>query len=233
MRILSTVAIALMMTQGVAAQNTDEIKKEINKVKRSSSYIYAEATASSKEEAKAVAEEILYAEINEWTAARRKFQEKGNFVVNKTNDLWTEYNLPRGNMFRSFIFVKKSDIISVDDSEVIGGSTANGEVKVNQVKTKPTFPDAVMQVYHCTKYSELVETLTRLKSEGTVSHYARYASLTKPEMYYLAIYDRRGTILSVLTNGNPRLNVETGKEDGVLNYKGCGAIGFLLSDSAE
>ena len=57
MRILSTVAIALMMTQGVAAQNTDEIKKEINKVKRSSSYIYAEATASSKEEAKAVAED--------------------------------------------------------------------------------------------------------------------------------------------------------------------------------
>ena len=70
-----------------------------------------------------------------------------------------------------------------------------------------------------------------MKSEGLITHYARYASLTKPEMYYLAIYDRRGTILSVLTNGNPRINVGTGKEDSVVNYKGCGAIGFVISES--
>ena len=231
-RKISIAAIALLLTQGLAAQNTADIKKEINEVKRSNSYIYAEATASTMEEAKAVAEEILYEEVNEWAATKRKFQTKGNFIVNNKSDLWTSYSLPRGNMFRSFIFVKKKDIISVDNSDVIGG-LSNGVVKVNPAKVKPIFPDAVMQVYHCTKYSELVETINRLKSSGMITHYARYASLTKPEMYYLAIYDRRGTILSVLTNGNPRLNVETGKEDGVLNYKGCGAIGFLLSDSAE
>lgn len=230
MRILSIVAIALLMAQGAAAQNTAEIKKEINEVKRSNSYIYAEATASSMEEAKAVAEEILYAEINEWAASRRKFKEKGNFVVNKTNDRWTEYNLPRGNMFRSFIFVKKKDIISVDDSEVVGGLSSD-IVKISPAKTEPVYPDAVMQVYHCTKYSELVETVTRLKTAGFITHYARYASLSKPEIYYLAIYDRRGTIISVLTNDNPRINVETGKEDSVVNYKGCGAIGFIISDA--
>ena len=229
---LSIVAIALLLTQGAVAQNTAEIKKEINTVKRSNSYIYAEATASTIEEAKAVADEILYEEINEWAATKRKFQTKGNFVVNNKSDRWTSYSLPRGNMFRSFVFVKKSDIISVDDSEVIGG-LSNKVVKLHQTKDKPSFPDAVMQVYHCTKYSELVETITRLKNSGMITHYARYASLTKPEIYYLAIYDRRGTILSVLTNGNPRINVETGKEDGVLNYKGCGAIGFMLADSAE
>ncbi|MGM9778942.1 MAG: hypothetical protein ACI3ZD_11505 [Prevotella sp.] len=232
MKIQSIIAIALLLTQGMAAQNTADIKKEINMVKRSNSYIYAEATAPTVEEAKAVAEEILYAEVNEWAATKRKFQTKGNFVVNNKSDLWTSYSLPRGNMFRSFIYVKKSDIISVDDSEVIGG-LSKGVVKLNPSKATPSFPDAVLQVYHCTKYSELVETMTRLKNSGMITHYARYASLTKPEMYYLAIYDRRGTILSVLTNGNPRLNVETGKEDGVLNYKGCGAIGFMLSDSAE
>ncbi len=232
MKIQSIIAIALLLTQGMAAQNTADIKKEINMVKRSNSYIYAEATAPTVEEAKAVAEEILYEEVNEWAATKRKFQTKGNFVVNNKSDLWTSYNLPRGNMFRSFIYVKKSDIISVDDSDVIGG-LSKGVVKLNPSKATPSFPDAVLQVYHCTKYSELVETMTRLKNSGMITHYARYASLTKPEMYYLAIYDRRGTILSVLTNGTPRLNVETGKEDGVLNYKGCGAIGFLLSDSAE
>lgn len=232
MKIQSIIAIALLLTQGMAAQNTADIKKEINMVKRSNSYIYAEATAPTVEEAKAVAEEILYAEVNEWAATKRKFQTKGNFVVNNKSDLWTSYSLPRGNMFRSFIYVKKSDIISVDDSDVIGG-LSKGVVKLNPSKATPSFPDAVLQVYHCTKYSELVETMTRLKNSGMITHYARYASLTKPEMYYLAIYDRRGTILSVLTNGNPRLNVETGKEDGVLNYKGCGAIGFMLSDSAE
>uniref|UniRef100_UPI0032996F2D hypothetical protein n=1 Tax=Salmonella enterica TaxID=28901 RepID=UPI0032996F2D len=82
----------------------------INEVKRSNSYIYAEATASTMEEAKAVAEEILYEEVNEWAATKRKFQTKGNFIVSNKSDLWTSYSLPRGNMFRSFIFVKKSDI---------------------------------------------------------------------------------------------------------------------------
>ena len=57
MRILSIVAVALFLTQGMAAQNTEDIKKEINNVKRSNSYIYAEATASTMEEAKAVAED--------------------------------------------------------------------------------------------------------------------------------------------------------------------------------
>lgn len=113
MRKISIAAIALLLTQGLAAQNTADIKKEINEVKRSNSYIYAEATASTMEEAKAVAEEILYEEVNEWAATKRKFQTKGNFIVNNKSDLWTSYSLPRGNMFRSFIFVKKSDIISV------------------------------------------------------------------------------------------------------------------------
>ena len=230
MRILSIVAVALFLTQGMAAQNTEDIKKEINNVKRSNSYIYAEATASTMEEAKAVAEEILYDEINEWVATKRKFQKKGNFVVNKVNDRCTEYNLPRGNMYRSFIFVKKSDIISVDKSEVVDGLSSD-IVVITPVKSEPVYPDAVMQVYHCTNYSELVETVTKMKSEGLITHYARYASLTKPEMYYLAIYDRRGSILSVLTNGNPRINVGTGKEDSVVNYKGCGAIGFVISES--
>ena len=51
---LSIVAIALLLTQGAVAQNTAEIKKEINTVKRSNSHIYAETTASTIEEAKAV-----------------------------------------------------------------------------------------------------------------------------------------------------------------------------------
>ena len=39
MRKISIAAIALLLTQGLAAQNTADIKKEINEVKRSNSYI--------------------------------------------------------------------------------------------------------------------------------------------------------------------------------------------------
>ena len=100
--------------------NTDEIKKQINKIKKNNQYIYAESTAPTETDARNYAEEKLYEEVNAWVETQRKLKKSSNLVVNNKKELWTILEMPRGsNMFRSFIYVKKNDILPVENSTVI------------------------------------------------------------------------------------------------------------------
>ena len=92
-----------------AKKQNNEIKKQINSIKKSSQYLYGEVTAPTLEEAKNLAQESLYEKINEWVATKKKLQDGRNIVVNNKKEIYGEVSLPRGNMFRSFIYVKKSD----------------------------------------------------------------------------------------------------------------------------
>ena len=92
------------------AQTVDEQKKQIASVKKSNLYIYGEATAETEQDARDLAEEILNYEINKWAASQKKLKGTANFVLNNRQELYTTMSLPRGNMFRSFMYVKKSDI---------------------------------------------------------------------------------------------------------------------------
>ena len=56
-------ACLLLPALAISAQtssNVEEKKKEINSIKKNSQYIYAEATAATEQEAKDLAEELLY-----------------------------------------------------------------------------------------------------------------------------------------------------------------------------
>lgn len=205
------------------AQSIDEMKTQIASIKKNSLYLYAEATCPTKEDAQEVAEELLYREINEWVAKKKKLQ-GGNIVVNNKKELQTTMSLPRGNMFRSFIYVKKSDIIPTSNAEII-------EVQQSLAPTiTPVYPEVVNTIASYTDYYKMADKIKELKAEGKISYYARYASLEKPEICYLAIYNPSGQVVAVLTPGVNRVNVKTGKDDKVTNYSGCGAIGFVVNE---
>ena len=115
-RFLLTVLISCLPVAAIFADQTDEVKKQINKIKKSTQYIYAESTAPTEADAQNYAEEKLYDEINKWVATQKKMKNSPNLVVNNKKSLWTTLSMPRGtNMFRSFIYVKKSDIIPTDN----------------------------------------------------------------------------------------------------------------------
>ena len=48
------------------------------------------------------------------------------------------------------------------------------------------------------------------------------------EINYLAIYNKAGKVVAVLTPGDSRINVKTQEADKISNYSGCGAIGFTV-----
>lgn len=230
---LACFVAALMISAVAFAQNSEEAKKTINSIKKNSQYIYAEATAATQQDAKDLAEEILYEEINSYVASKKKMRFNPKIVINNRKELVSSLALPRGNMFRSFIYVKKSDVLAVENSEMIGNKTSNGETTAATTTpvvstVTPVYADEVKQVMACSTFDEVKNLMTKLKSEGKIRHFGGYASLEDPDPYYLAIYNRQYQIVAVLTPGPNRTNTKTGEEDKVTNYKGCGAVGFVL-----
>lgn len=214
----------LMGTMSMTAQETEQIKKQIASVKKSSQYLYGEAVAATEEESKSLAEELLYNEINSWAAKQRKLQNK-TIAVRNQKELQTMLSLPRGNMFRSFVYVKKSDVISVPDAVAVVPATASSAPAST---VEPVYPEVVTTIASYTDYHQMAEKIKELKNAGKIGHYARYANLERPELYYLVIYNQQGQVVTVLTPGENRTNVKTGQADKVTNYSGCGAIGFTV-----
>ena len=230
---LACFVAALMISAVAFAQNSEDARKTINSIKKNSQYIYAEATAATQQDAKDLAEEILYEEINSYVASKKKMRINPKIVINNRKELVSSLALPRGNMFRSFIYVKKSDVLAVENSEMIGNKTSNGETAAATTTpvvstVTPVYADEVKQVMACSTFDEVKNLMTKLKSEGKIRHFGGYASLEDPDPYYLAIYNRQYQIVAVLTPGPNRTNTKTGEEDKVTNYKGCGAVGFVL-----
>ncbi len=223
MRILLTLILSCLVLAGISAESSDDVKEQINKIKKSSQYIYAESTASTEADARSYAEERLYDEINKWVATQKKMKGSTSLVVSNRRELWNTLSMPRGNnMFRYFVYVRKSDIIPTDNAVVI----SNDNVPAVNEKIQLVIPEAVSVVASYTDYYEMAEKVKQLKAEGKIKDYARYASLDNPDKCYLVIYNKQAEVVAVLTPGPDRLNVKTNKRDGIANYQGCGAIGI-------
>lgn len=234
-RHLLTLLLACITLTSAYAKDQDDVKKQINSIKKSSSYIYAVATDSTEKGAYDLAEEMLYNEINAWAAKKKSMQGVKNFVVNNKKTLWDKLSLKRGNMVQAFVYVKKSDISPAENSEMISATPKlqssvepledNNVQKVSK-KSLAKYPDFIVELSQCSEYADFVTKLRQMKADGRVKSYNRYSKLENANVCYLAIYNTAGKMVAILSPGDKRLNVATGAEDGVDNYHGCGAIGF-------
>lgn len=222
MRILLSIALCLLSLASAFGQTTDDIKKQINKIKKSSQYIYAEATAPTEKDARTYAEERLFDEVNKWVATQKKMNGSANLVVNNRKELWTPLSIPRGtNMFRYFVYVRKKDIIATDNAVVI----ENKNRATVEEKQQLVLPESISLLAGITDYYAIADKVKQMEAEGKIKGYNRYASLDDPDKYYLIIYNKEAKVVAILTPGPDRLNVKTNQPDGVSNYRGCGAIG--------
>lgn len=207
------------------SQNVDDIKKQIATVKkRPNVYLYGEATAATQEEAISLAEGILYDEITQWADGERKLKNASNLLVNNKKGLFTTLTTPRGNMFRGFVFVKKSDISEAGNVDIIE--------KRQVVKEKPVqeyvYPQLVREVAGLTTYSQLDARLKQARQKGEISDYASTTFPESPQDYFFVVYNQSGQIVAVLSDGENKTNIRTGEPDSLKNYKGKKAVGFKM-----
>jgi hypothetical protein len=215
----------------VAQETTDEKKKEINVIKKSADYIYAEATMADQQAAMDLAKEILYNNVNEWVAKQKKFAGSDKVVTANTNYTIEDVTLPRGNWFRAFMYVRKKDIIPVENATV--SEVVNQDTEQTAKPVEPNIPgleDPQMEKqFLAVENTEQLSTLLKqLKTEGKIIEFNKYNSLNNPNEYVVFVFSKEGKICAVLSQGPERINLKTKQPDQVTNYKGNGAIGVKI-----
>ena len=112
-------------------------------------------------------------------------------------------------------------------------TVANKEIRMllkNHFVVRKGSP-VIEQILTAKNFFELKGIMEPLKQKGDITAYGKYATALKPEECYLIVYDPAGNIRAVLDKGEKtRLNLKTGKDDSIRNYRGCGAIWFKIKD---
>jgi len=220
----------------VCAQQADSKKNEISKIKKSSLYLYAETTMSDKEEAMETALQSLQMEVQNWVTEKKKRKEVASDLILTNIEQFTEaLELPRGNMYRAFVYVKKSDVLVSKNTMITDMPSTSEDSKELRSSyeiisaSKVEQPEHIQRLLALKRYDEVKPCLDAMKSEGKVLEYARYAKLSRPEDYVLIIYNQQAEVEAVLSDGTERINLRTNLPDGVANYSGRGAIGVKFN----
>lgn len=220
----------------VCAQQADSKKNEIAKIKKSSLYLYAETTMSNKEEAMETSLQSLQMEVQNWVAEKKKRKEVASDLILTNIEQFTEaLELPRGNMYRAFVYVKKSDVLVSKNTMITDMPSTSEDSKELRSSyeiistSKVEQPEHIQRLLDLKRYDEVKPCLDAMKSEGKVLEYARYAKLSRPEDYVLIIYNQQAEVEAILSDGAKRINLRTNLPDGVANYSGRGAIGVKFN----
>lgn len=224
-----TIVLCCMMVFALASfsQSVEEQKRKINAIKKSNSYIYAEATLASEQEALDLAQELLYQRVNEYIANKKKFKDAKETVIINQNYASEQIKLPRGNMYRAFMFVKKSDVIPTENAVVGRVETKEDEPSTVEFIQDNT-EDVITTICNLRTLEEMRSELSRLKQEDKIASYAKYSELASPENFILIIYNKQGLVKAVLSEGKQRTNLNKNQPDSISNYKGTGAVGVKL-----
>ena len=244
-RLLYIITVAITSLSICKAQTVADVTKNINKVKRDTMYIYAESTTKDLSEAYNNARAILEMQVGEWV--RKQHPSEGIEVcIVKAKEHFLQLDTRRGELYRAFVYVKKSDIMPVADKSEVTVFEVAPAVQQNTPETKPAIiveeapveveTTPVLELTSEEKQMKLVRSfyevepyIKGLKSKGKIIAYGKYATMPEDEDCHLFVYDKQGNISALLRkSGNIQYNLNTLKEDNVKNYKNCGAIWFQI-----
>lgn len=245
-RLLFIIAILIFPLSICKAQTVADVAKNINKVKRDTTYIYAEATMKDLDEANNGARAILEMKVGDWV--RAQYPTEGiDVCIVKAKEHVIQLETRRGDLYRAFVYVRKSDIMPVADKNEITVFEVPPVAQPNQLENAPAniiSEDAPIedektpvlelsseekQMQQVRSFYEVEPYIKSLKSKGKLEAYGKYATMPEDKDCHLFVYDKQGNISALLRkSGDIQYNLNTLKEDNVKNYKNCGAIWFQL-----
>jgi len=243
-KIFLTLFLTFSLVSSSNAQTAAEVNKSINKVKRDTMYIYAESTTKDLSEAYSNARAILEMQVGEWVQKQHP-SEGIELCIVKAKEHIMQLDTRRGELYRAFVYVKKSDIMPVADKSEVTVFEVAPIVESSQAEVAPAIivteeaPKQEKPIIELTpeekqmkqvkSFYEVEPYINGLKGKGKLQGYGKYATMPKGQDCHLFIYDKQGNISALIRkSGNLQYNLNTLKEDNVQNYKNCGAIWFQL-----
>lgn len=244
-RLLLSISLIVFYLSCCLAQSVADVAKNINTIKRDTMYIYAEATMKELNEAYNGARAILEVKVGDWV--RNQHPNEGiELCIVKAKEHFVQLETRRGDLYRAFVYVRKSDIMPVADKNEVTVFEVTPVEKLPTVKAAPAIiveeeargedNTPGLEVTSEEKQMKLVRSfydiesyIKGLKSKGMLKGYGKYATMPEDGNCHLFIYDKQGNISALIRkNGSFQYNLNTLKEDNIKNYKNCGAIWFQL-----
>ena len=244
-KLLLTILSVFSLVTISDAETAAEVTKSINKVKRDTLYIYAESTNKDLKEAYNNARTILEMQVGEWVRKQHP-SENIEVCIVKAKENFMQLDTRRGELYRAFVYVKKSDIMAVSDKSEVKVIEIAPTTQSNQVKAEPAIiiseesvakidtpvielTSEEQQMKQVRSFYDVEPYIKGLKSNNRLRAYGKYATMPSNEDCHLFVYDKQGNISAMLRkSGTTQFNLNTLKEDNVMNYKNCGAIWFQL-----
>ena len=154
--------------------------------------------------------------------------------------------------FKLVPLFSKWDIVLLDDYDTDEGNVSEDKSKKEEIIIPEEPKDSVVnkeirtllknhfvardggvieKVKKAKTFFELKQIMEPLKEKGDILDFGKYATAKNPENCYLIVYDPAGNIKALLDKGEDvRRNLNTGKNDSIKNYRGCGAIWFTIKE---
>ena len=219
------------------AQAADGRLEEINAIKKSPLYLYAEATMKDPQEAATTALDILRDEIIRW--ATESNLPLDSALVQQICMNADTLMMARADMTRVFAYVNKESLNPSSQDQSKDSTLLNADVKqtlhqhfAQKQKKEKKQGRVIEKIMKARNFFELREIMEPLKESGEIVDYGKYLTAQDPANCYLIVYDPAGNILAWLDKGeNTRRNLKTGKNDTIKNYHGCGAIWFSINEN--
>ena len=244
-RVLLAFLLAFLCGLYVEAQTSTDVTKNINKIKRDTMYIYAESTTKDLSEAYNNARAILEMQVGDWVRKQHP-SESIEVCIVKAKEHLLRLDTRRGELYRVFVYVRKSDIMPIADKSEVAVFEVESPTEKKIPEAAPaiivteeppeqelpptlelTSEEKVMR--QIKSFYDVEPYIKGLKEKGKLNKYGIFATLPTDDDCHIFVYDKQGNISALLRkSGIVQYNLDTLKEDNVKNYKNCGAIWFQL-----
>ena len=241
-KLISALVVAMVSFVTVFAQSSASMQ-EINEIKKQGeTYLFAESTSETWADALDNAKYLLGIEIETWVKSNGQTEAEG-YVAKAKNHIF-EIKSMRGDRFRAFVYVAKTEIMPYSEADQLVVVPMNGDkettIELVSSSKSPESPETPQPTtYQPTAFEQEMMSITnannigtyikRLQSEGKIKAFGKYKDMPANADCYLYVYNREMAIPAYLKKqGQTYTNLRTGQADNVTNYKGCGAYWFQI-----
>lgn len=239
---LTTILVFVTLSLGIVSAQ-ESANQQINEIKRQPDlYLFAESTSEHWSDAQDNAKFLLCMEVESWVKSMGRQDSVSGYVAKAKNMIF-ELKSMRGERYRAFMYLKKTDLMpyTADENVMVIPTAQDQSVKAyvpepspvqHPVEPQPQQPQAPafvltsleVQMLTITVGSNIASFVQRLKSEGQILNYGRYRDMPNIECD-LFVYNQEQQIVAYLRKTlTGYINLRTQQKDDITNYKGCGAI---------
>lgn len=224
------------------AQQVADVTKSISAIKRDHQYLYAETTMKDLEEAYNGAKAILESIVGDWIHQQYP-KEDIELCIVKAKKHCLQLQTRRGDYYRAFVYVRKSDIMPVSDRSEVNVFQVSPQIQkdessvtIEETPSAPTFilTDEEYKMRDIRLFYEIEPYVKELKKSNKIANYGKYSSMPVDCDCHLFVYNREGDVVAVLRKeAGSILNLNTMQQDDIKKYKDCGAIWLQLKLNKE